>query len=164
LTYVEVLRSKRQTVLAEIEILRGEATSVATRISTKESQLHNLDDLLALEAGAEAPVPIGPERSQSSRSQRFIDAAFDVLKTGGTPLHYRILSERLSDGGVYVPGKDPAANLLAHMSRDQRFGRGPGRGVYGLAEWSSVRVATQGRRARARKPTSSSRPRRTPRG
>ena len=154
MTYVEVLREKRQSVVAEIETLRADAAAIATRIAMKESQLHNLDDLLALEGDAGTPAPARAERTTSVRSQRFIDAAHEILRTEGKPLHYRVLSQRLSEAGVYVPGKDPAANLLAHMSRDERFGRAGGRGIYGLAGWAVVKASAQSRRARAGKSTS----------
>lgn len=158
LTYVEVLRDKRQTVVAEIERLRAEAAAIANRIATKESQLHNLEDLLALEGDSGAPPPSRLEGSSASaRSQRFIDAAYETLKSEGKPLHYRELAQRLADAGVYVPGKDPAANLIAHMSRDPRFGRSTNRGVYGIVEWPAIRNAAQGRRPRAAHPASARR-------
>lgn len=164
MTYIEVLREKRLAVVAEIETLRAEATAIATRIATKESQLHNLEDLLSLESDANAPILAGADRSAAAHSQRFIDAAYESLKADGKPLHYRSLSLRLSEAGVYVPGKDPAANLLAHMSRDQRFGRASGRGVYGLVEWPAIKTSAQGRRTRVRKPTNRRRERTTHRG
>jgi hypothetical protein len=59
----------------------------------------------------------------------------------------------LAERDVYVPGKDPAANLIAHLLRDARFGRAAGRGMYGLAGWPIVRAAISSRRV-TRKPTS----------
>ena len=124
-------------MLAEIEGLRTQAVELAGRLAAKEGQLRKLDDLLAIESG---PLDGGPNdlaapRASTTKSQRFTDAAVEILAEGGVPIHYVELTRRLGDRGVYVPGKDPGANLIAHMLRDERFSRAPGRGMYGLAEW-----------------------------
>lgn len=156
MTYVEVLRQKRSEVLADIEGLRAEASEIATRLAAKEGQLRNLEDLLSLEAdGPDKPTTADPgqPRTASLKSQRFTDAAVSVLAEAGAPIHYQDLARKLTDRGVYVPGKDPGANLIAHMLRDERFVRAVGRGMYGLAEWPGVKrptpSGTRGRRPRA---------------
>lgn len=137
MSYEEVLKEKRAEVLAEIDGLRTQATELAGRIAAKEGQLRNLDDLLAIEAGAtDGWANDGsPARVAPTKSQRFTDAAAEILAETGAPIHYVELTRRLGERGVYVPGKDPGANLIAHMLRDQRFSRVQGRGMYGLAEW-----------------------------
>ena len=160
LTYVEVLREKRREVLGDIERLREEVMELGTRIAAKEGQLRNLDDLLALEIGpsvSAAERDGAPLRTASTKSQRFTDAAVDVLTERGVPIHYQELTRLLTERDIYVPGKDPAANLIAHMLRDPRFGRASGRGMYGLAGWSAVRAATGARRMTSKAAT---RPRR----
>lgn len=143
LTYVDVLREKRLEVLADIEQLRGQAAEIAARIAAKEGQLRNLDDLLALEAGgpesAGSAVDVPARPSSSAQSQRFTDAAVSLLSERGGPIHYQEIARILGEKAVYIPGKDPGANLIAHMLRDPRFGRAPGRGMYGLADWPVVR-------------------------
>ncbi|MGH2406763.1 MAG: hypothetical protein ACRDF7_01625 [Candidatus Limnocylindrales bacterium] len=161
MTYVDVLRSKRTEVLTEIENLRSTASEIANKLAAKEGQLRNLDDLLALEAesqGSPADPDSGQPRGAPLKSQRFTDAAVSVLADNGAPIHYQDLARMLSDRGVYVPGKDPGANLIAHMLRDERFSRGSGRGMYGLSEWPGMKrstpPSTRGRRMRAaRRPT-----------
>jgi hypothetical protein len=148
--YVDVLKNKRQHILADIARLRSEAAEIASTLSSKESQLHNLTELLALEgvdlaAGAEAEAVALP----GHRSGRFIDAAWALLQKTSKPMHYQELAERLAAEGVRVPGTNPAANLIAHMSRDSRFGRGKARGVYGLADWPAIRAARAARQGRA---------------
>lgn len=147
MTYVDVLRHKRTEVLTEIETLRAQAAELANRLSAKESQLRNLDDLLSLEAGGLDGLD-GSETSAARgvplKSQRFTDAAVAILVERGTPTHYQDLVTALNDRGVYVPGKDPGANLIAHMLRDDRFARGPGRGLYGLSDWPGMRKAGGG--------------------
>jgi hypothetical protein len=140
--YVDVLRHKRSEVLGDIEGLRTQASELANRLAAKESQLRNLDDLLSLEAGGLDGLE-GQDKSQPRgaplKSQRFTDAAVALLTERGVPTHYQELATALNDRGVYVPGKDPGANLIAHMLRDDRFARGPGRGMYGLSEWPGMR-------------------------
>jgi hypothetical protein len=140
--YVDVLRDKRTEVLAEIEGLRTQASVLAGRLAAKEGQLRNLDDLLALETGnsegrqgSDSAAP----RPQSSKTQRFTDAAVGILTDRGEPIHYLELTKLLGERGVYVPGKEPGANLIAHMLRDERFTRAPARGTYGLAAWPGMR-------------------------
>lgn len=153
MTYVDVLREKRLEVLAEIEGLRGQAAEIGARIGAKEGQLRNLDDLLAIEAdgpAARSSALDSPPRPSSAQSQRFTDAAVALLDERGSPIHYQEVARILGEQGVYIPGKDPGANLIAHMLRDARFGRAPGRGMYGLAEWSIVQsmISGSGRSAR----------------
>lgn len=153
MTYIDVLREKRREVLGDIERLRAEATELGTRIAAKDGQLRNLDDLLALEVGPSVSAAGGddaPPRTTTNKSQRFTDAAVDVLTERGVPIHYQEITRLLSERDIYIPGKDPAANLIAHMLRDPRFGRASGRGMYGLASWSALRAAAAVRRTMAK--------------
>lgn len=147
-SYVDVLAAKRREVLREIEALREQINVLAARVSAKENQLRNLDDLISMEA----TVPSGDGNSAASQSvpasSHFLDAAFEALAAAGHPLHYRVVAQRVVEAGAYVPGKDPAANLLTQMTRDPRFARAGGRGVYGLTEWPSVMAARPGSAAR----------------
>jgi len=146
-SYVQTLRNKREEVLAEIRRLRAEMSELGAKAASKENQLKNIEDLLALEG--EGLDPTGGDVQETGPSgSKFIDLAYRLLGDAGKPMHYRELADLLVREGAYVPGQDPAANLLAHMSRDERFGRARSRGVYGLAEWPAVRAA---RRAAAPK-------------
>jgi hypothetical protein len=147
-SYRLALEEKRGEVLSELESLRREAAQLASQIALKENQLRNLNDLLALEDGQRAQATQAPNAvSMDVRSVGITDHAAEVLAAVGKPVHYRQLLTLLAERQVYVPGKDPGANLLAHVSRDARFAR-VGRGMYGLADWPSVRSATKTRRRR----------------
>ncbi len=156
-SYASALVAKRAEVLSEIEQLRQRAAELSSQLNLKENQLRNLDDLLALEDGRmrdseqwEATLV------REKRSASFTDQAAETLESAGKPIHYRQLVSLLAERQVYVPGKDPGANLIAHLTRDSRFAR-VGRGMYGLASWPSVRTAgkkARGKRA-ARKRTAS---------
>lgn len=64
------------------------------------------------------------------------DHAVSVLKRIGQPLHYQEIMERVqNEEGFEIPGKDPKANMTAHLSNDKRIMRVK-RGVYGLADWT----------------------------
>jgi HB1, ASXL, restriction endonuclease HTH domain len=141
--FVKALRDRQQLLVAELEELRRELSELTARIGVREGQLRNLHELLALETG-------GPEASPASGATTatagdaapvgagapFLAAAAEILSAKGKPIHYRELAELLAaKNGVYVPGRDPAANLLSHMSRDSRFRRFE-RGTYGLQHWA----------------------------
>jgi hypothetical protein len=141
-SYVSALSAKRTEVLSAIERLREDAAQLAAQISLKENQLRNLDDLLAVENGR---VPDSSQRDSAPKERRstsFTDQAAEMLDQQGKPIHYRQLVSLLAERNIYVPGKDPGANLIAHISRDARFAR-VGRGMYGLAGWPSVRSTTR---------------------
>jgi hypothetical protein len=147
--YEDVLVAKRGEILTDIERLRSEASELAARLSVKEGQLRNIDDLLALERGQVGPSDESSPVEGDRRNASLSDQAVDVLRAAAKPTHYRQLLILLAERSIYVPGKDPGANLIAHIARDPRFVR-TGRGVYALTEWPSVRPASgAGKRKRA---------------
>ena len=157
--FVRALKERRQLLVGELEELRRELTDVTSRIGVREGQLRNLDELLTLETGSEATpaattAPATPgTMSPSSAGAPFLAAAAETLAAEDKPIHYRELAELLAAKGVYVPGRDPAANLLSHMSRDSRFRRFE-RGTYGLQHWVGEKpqaAAQPRRRKRSRK-------------
>jgi phage shock protein A len=62
--------------------------------------------------------------------RHFTDVAHDILASEGE-LYYEDLLTRLNEAGVRVPGRNPGANLIAHMGRDKRFHR-VRRGTYAV--------------------------------
>jgi len=151
-TYVQTLRVKREEVLKEIRSLRDQMSEISGRVALKESQLKNLEDLLSLEGDA-AQNEGGSEPDTAGTSAHFLEQAYRALEQAGKPMHYRELAELLTRDGAYIPGQDPGANLLSHMSRDGRFGRTRSRGVYGLTEWPAVRAAAKSPASRSRRPS-----------
>jgi len=69
--------------------------------------------------------------------KRVRDAAVDILREVGEPLHYREIHARLADRGFEIRGKDPARTVGAQLSADyERFySIGPNTGKWGLTEW-----------------------------
>ena len=126
--YVGVMRAKREAVWSELETLRSEQKRLADRVALKEVQLRNLDELLSMESIGD----IADDDEVATRgSAGFLDTAADVIREAKAPVHYQELLKQVNGKGVNVPGRDPAANLIAHIGRDQRFVR-TGRGTYGL--------------------------------
>jgi len=86
-----------------------------------------------------------PEKYQLGRKAKISDtlaqAVYETLKgtepeegKPGDPMHYRDLVAALEGRRVYISGRDPGLNLVAHIHKDSRFVR-PLRGMYALKEW-----------------------------
>lgn len=145
MSYVSALQDKRKVVWSELEGLRGQQRELGDRIGMKEAQLRNLDELLALE-GEPASTKFSSELPRPT-SAGFLDAAADLLRDRDAGTHYQEVLKLLTSSGVNVPGRDPAANLIAHMGRDDRFVR-TGRGTYGLRAKHHAAPATRRRISR----------------
>lgn len=141
MSYIEVLQSKRDDVRQQLQALREQMAELTSQVAVRENQLRNIDDLLSLEGSTINPDERDHREPASSSSRRLVDQAYRVLSDESQPLHYRELTRRLTDSGAYIPGQDPAANLLTQITRDSRFARAAARGVYGLAEWPALAAA-----------------------
>jgi len=121
----------------ELDGLRQGLIEAQKEIALKEGQLEHIIELLRSEGMDEGLNGMGKTEAAS-----LSDHAYEVLKDKGTPFYYRDLVEYLQSNGVIVPGKDPAANLIAHISRDNRFVR-IARGTYALQEWDGSEHRTR---------------------
>jgi hypothetical protein len=152
--YIEALRWKRAQTVARLEELERERDEIAARTAQVTNELRALDALLASatpnsDARTTLPLPSVPgvpvsehvSIPENGRSGRFVrttipdevyDATEAALKAANRPLHYTELAEIVQHKAP-LRGKDPAATLLAHLSRARdRFVR-VGRGLYWLA-------------------------------
>ena len=145
---MDALGAKRDQVWREIEAMREDLDSLQARVAAKEAQLRHLDELLVIENQ-------GRHASISTHTGSFLDKAIAIVGDSAHGVHYREILAALNTEGVHVPGKDPAANLIAHMSRDDRFVR-TGRGTYGL-DGTHSRVARGKTKATRRSRTRKSR-------
>ena len=84
----------------------------------------------------------------------FLEAAYEVLRQTGEPLHFRVITQRaLARGLVETGGKTPAASLNAVITLDikqaealgqrSRFVR-VGRGIVALTEWEEAENGADG--------------------
>lgn len=127
--YIAALKNRLATLQDELIADRGRLRELDETIRDKQKQVDNLLQLLAAEG-----VSLDQQLVTRLDVPSISDQAYAVLSSQSTPLHYRKLAELILQGGGHIPGRDPAANLLAHIGRDSRFVRSR-RGVYGLAEW-----------------------------
>jgi hypothetical protein len=138
--YTGILTAKREQVRKELEQLKGQLQGVTEQIGRREQQLKNLDELLALEGSPAVERPAGDRPESAS----FLDVAAEIVRGSKSGVYYRDLLQGITSRGATVPGQDPAANLIAHLTRDSRFIR-TGRGIYGLRD-IHVPAAHGGRR------------------
>lgn len=78
----------------------------------------------------------------------FLDAAHEILKQAGQPLHYREIARRsLEQGLIESRGKTPEATMNAQLAVNIKWAEegGPpspfvrvGRGLFGLSEWGEI--------------------------
>jgi hypothetical protein len=113
--------SELQKVLANLEPLLQERRLLEERAKALETVISTY------EAGQNGSPPL-PALSLEPQGRHFLDVAHDILNKGG-PLYYETLLAKLGEMGIRIPGRNPGANLIAHMSRDTRFTR-TGRGTY----------------------------------
>jgi len=120
------------------------------RVEAAEQQRSELDRVIALAREEERLIDrllairngdIGvhePDSAASSNATSIkvsaLNAAIEELDKSGRPLHISELLRLLREKGVPLPGAGLQANLITHLSRDQRIVR-PSRGMYALATW-----------------------------
>jgi hypothetical protein len=146
-----------------------ELNAVRIRLADAERELRLLAELAEMRgvelpddarpAGAGAdPVGNGSESRAMSRSPRskasLLGAVVEILEAQGEPMQIRDLMAAVKERGVPIPGKGQQANLIAHISRDERIVR-PRRGFYALREWGLAEARPKKRRTR-RRPTGAS--------
>jgi len=125
--YVDALNSRLGELLTSLEEDQKQAKILNERIDQKQQQIQYVQKLLTLEG-----VNVGNTNTNST----IADAAYNFLKrrSKAKPFYYKDLAKLILQEGKTIPGKDPAANLIAHLGRDERFTR-TGRGLYALKEW-----------------------------
>ena len=140
LTRIESLGTFINNVQDFVKSVRQESDQVADELRKVLEQLEPLvEQRRRLEERARAlktvistyqPGTEGPPLVGEFTERHFIDVAHDILSSEGE-LYYEDLLTRLHEAGVRVPGRNPGANLIAHMGRDKRFIR-VRRGTYAV--------------------------------
>lgn len=129
----------------EIEQIESEIRPKIKRIDENKKKIVSLEEYLSLskppEPSAKLRRPVRHIRIRPKPTTFFDsvgDVAVRVLERHGSPLHYKTLMEKMeTEEAFQVPGTDPNANFLAHLSNDDRIIR-TDRGVYGLREWQHM--------------------------
>lgn len=139
-----VLNKMKSELEAEIARLETEIAPLQAQLSRKRDQLDALVRVLQIEAGEQSPT-----MAVNGRANGITETAYQVLTERAKPAHYGDLLEMVEAAGTTVPGRQPGANLIAHLTRDARFVR-VGNGVYGLADWG-MKAMPKRRRAKRTK-------------
>lgn len=128
--YADALIWRLENLRDEIAERREQVQVLLEEINVREQQAQQIIDLLEADS-ISVNGSLGGLGSMS-----VADMAYEVLSNfqEPTPLHYRELAEAIMAAGKLIPGQDPAANLISHISRDERFMR-VDRGTYALAKW-----------------------------
>lgn len=130
--YVSSLEWKLKEILSELENLQKELQRIYSEISDKQEQSKKILSLLAnekidletIDSRLIGDVPI------SDLAYDYLDSRVDMI-----PVHYIDLTNLLISRGKYIPGKNPSANLLTHINKDNRFVR-VSSGTYALKKWN----------------------------
>jgi hypothetical protein len=138
-TYIDALRARLQELRDAIDQEKLQVRTLLETINEKEERGGYIVKLLA----AEGIVTEG-QNPDGAAPMTLSDMAYHVLAKldNAKPVHYRDLADLITAQGKLIPGREPAANLISHLSRDKRFVR-TGRGMYALAEWG-LRPARKG--------------------
>jgi len=153
LDYVSVLRKKLRYLKEEKSKKHNEIKQLLSEIEVLQKSADNIIELLKVEG-----VVIDSNDMEGLIQESIADIAYDYFNSGNDkkPLHYQDIYNEILFSGKFIPGKNPAANLLTHMSRDKRFIR-VSSGTYGLSEWGIQEPTKSKRRKSKRKSTTISR-------
>ena len=142
--YIDSLKARledlRDVAIKEKRQVRG----LLEAIKQKEEQIAYIQKLLEAEG-----VTLGSENLDGSMAMSVSDVAYEILtkQNEHEPVYYRDLADTVLAEGKLIPGKDPYANLISHLSRDSRFVR-TGRGTYALSSWGLKPAKKSGPRRR----------------
>ena len=116
----------------EVDAIQKEITPKLQKIEESRRKIEYLEKYLTVSNGLKFPPG---ETTKAKSSATLSDLAISKLKEIGEPVHYTILMDKIEkEEGLKIPGRDPKANMTAHLSNDSRMARF-GRGIYGLKEW-----------------------------
>ncbi len=129
--YILTLKAKlddlQHIIIQEKKKVRG----LLEDIKQREEQINYIIKLIKAEGDSLDGITINAAIPMSVS-----DMAYEVLSRQNEreSVHYRELADMIMAEGKLIPGKDPAANLIAHLTRDNRFIR-TSPGTYAIVEW-----------------------------
>jgi hypothetical protein len=131
------------------ELLKQVLDEVRGRISERQRELDELQNALkedraeeallkslyALKTGSrDGPTPATGRRTRGGEAHQVVEESVAILQEAGRPVHISELMSALGERGTPIPGSGTQANVISHITRDDRIVR-PSRGMYGLVEW-----------------------------
>ena len=129
--------------IAEAEQVRKAADDAIGRAREEERLLNRLLALRSTGGASpsdernENPLLVEPQSKVPA-----VNAVIEELDSAGRPLHISELMRLLEKRSISIPGAGKQANLIAHMSRDNRIVRTT-RGMYALASWGIQTTETE---------------------
>jgi len=132
----EKLQEWKRILLQEIKDLKTKLSPLEVEIRIRQEKLASIDKLINLEIRPTEIISMSKNNSNiaAGSNRKTSDVAYEILKNTGNPMYYKDLYEAILQTGFEIRGKDPATNLIAHISIDPRFRRIK-RGTYALKEW-----------------------------
>lgn len=104
----------------EVEQVERSREQLQRALRAMDKRRDLLMELLAHYETESVGTPAEETRAADMPAKLVRNAAVEVLRDSG-PLHYKMILVRLEERGISVNGKDPARNLNAHLSNDERF-------------------------------------------
>jgi len=137
--YSNVLSARLEELRAEITEHQKRVQEIFTIINQKQNQAQHIIELLKAEG-----IHLDKSELESLGQISISDLSYQYLAKNNShqPIHYRELTNAIMADGKLIAGKDPAANLLSHIGRDERFVR-VSSGTYGLKEWGLEAAPTR---------------------
>jgi hypothetical protein len=142
---MDVLRSRRQNMIHDVELLTGVITALeAMTPEFRQMVLNTLARAIPspLASGTISNIQVAPTRGEL-KNMTYADAVDAVLsRVNRQPLSTKVLLARLEAGGRKVGGSDPYRVLYRTLQKNPRFVNVSGR--WALADWYSKSEATHG--------------------
>ncbi len=128
--YITSLQWRLENIKNEISELQKNIQDMFDEVRLRQEQAQHIVMLLKAEGSDVADPDLA-----SLTNVAVAEIAYEYLSSSDNklPMHYSDLSQAIMSKGVLIPGKNPSANLLSHISRDDRFVR-TAPGTYGLRE------------------------------
>lgn len=118
-----------------MQLLKREEENKSRALAETRQRIEELQRLIHhITAASEDVTEVSgvPARGRSQPTKEVRNAMVDILKEAGRPMHSVDLLKALTDRGHKIVGIDPANNVRAYLSNDDRF-LPVGRGLWDLA-------------------------------
>jgi len=135
--FTDQVEEQIKLVRKEIEGIYAEIQPKIDQIEALTCKIELLEKYLGISSTPNEQLKSKLRLVKNTRTEgkTIADLAVEVLEDVGKPLHYAKIMEKVeSKYNFPIPGKDPKANMTAHLSNDKRIVR-LAKGVYGLADW-----------------------------
>lgn len=138
---LSVAQSSLSDAQRELRLLMG----LAELRGLEVAQVRDLTEDSPIEPGLNGRSDGAGGRASSPTKTTLLGAVVEILEERGEAMQIRELMAAVQERGIAIPGSGQQANLIAHISRDERIAR-PRRGFYTLRERGTEHVTPKTRR------------------